>query len=126
MLGGQAQKRKKTKAAVGNRLEAKSGDSDNDEDFNVEVNRQWSKKDPGLVGSRTPNYVEPPMLPADVIAAASTSTAYEYYKLFQPDSFAAEIVEQSRLYGGQKDLLRAAGDVNVNTYRFDKFLVLRV
>jgi len=45
------------------------------------------------------------------------STAYDYYKLFQSDSFANEVVYQSRLYAVQKGFSASLPHISKDTYR---------
>ena len=47
-----------------------------------------------------------------------TASAMELYKLFQPDKFAEEIVNQSRLYAVQKNKKQALDIMSVDTYRY--------
>ncbi len=46
-----------------------------------------------------------------------TGSAYDFYKVFQPESFAEEVVYQSRLYAVQKDKKQALEFTNIDTYR---------
>ena len=53
----------------------------------------------GLVGSRVRPYVKPVLDEEEErLGHLKTASAMELYKLFQPDKFAEEIVNQSRLY----------------------------
>ncbi len=47
--------------------------------------------------------------------ASQSYNAYEYYKLFQLDSYPEIVVEPSKLCNGQKDLLKASAQVNLDT-----------
>ena len=114
LLHGNAQKRTKRRRATAGTRDREEASSD-EEDSPV-VTGSWKKQDPGLIGSKVPDLILPE-LPPEVVEAAATYTAYDYYKLFKPSSFMDTIVEQSKLYGGQKDMLRQAELVNVNTYR---------
>jgi hypothetical protein len=116
LLAGTACKKvKRVRTAAGKREENDS--SDEDDDLDSQATGGWSRKDPALVGSKIPDFstIE---LPEDVVEAAQGYNAYDYYKLFQPDSYAEMVVEQSKLYGGQKDLLKAAAQVDLDTYRY--------
>lgn len=86
---------------------------------NIEAGRtgNWSQKDPELVGSRIPSRQKPILSEEIVAAARNWDTAYDYYKLFQPDSFADHVVEQSILYAGQHDMQKAAAAVDRDIYR---------
>ena len=62
--------------------------------------QKWSKKNPDLNGTKVPPFVEP------VLATSSLdglSTSYDFYKLFQPDTYVNKIIYQSKLYATQKD-----------------------
>lgn len=78
---------------------------------------QWRKKNPELVGSKIPSFTKPVLSDEEQELLGSLRTAYDFYKLFQSDSFANEIVYQSRLYAVQKDFKKAQEIVNKNTYR---------
>ncbi len=62
----------------------------------------WSPLDTGMVGSKVPAYERPILEILD-----GCKTAYDYYKLYQPATFAEEIVYQSRLYAVQKDIAKS-------------------
>lgn len=111
LLGGNAQKRIKRRRALAGTVDQET--SSDEEDM---LTNNWKRRDPGLVGSKVPDIIRPE-LPPEVIEAAASYNAYDYYKLFQPDSFVDTVVEQSKLYGGQKDMAKQAEMVNVNTYR---------
>jgi hypothetical protein len=51
------------------------------------------------------------------VEASQGYNDYEYYKLFQLDSYPEIVVEPSKLCSGQKDLLKASAQVNLDTYR---------
>lgn len=72
-------------------LEADSSDSDDDIPQPADDGR-WQKKNPELLGSRVPAFVLKPMPEADRKVLEDLSTPYDYYKLFQPDSFAKEVI----------------------------------
>jgi hypothetical protein len=48
----------------------------------------------------------------------SLNSAYDYYRLFQSDSFANEVVYQSRLYAVQKGYNKALEQLSRDTYRY--------
>jgi len=52
---------------------------------------KWTKADTGLVGSRVPPYVKVDMSNEDREKLEGLTTALDYYKLFQPDSFVQEV-----------------------------------
>lgn len=126
LLIGQAEKSKRRKAATANRLEAaEDGDPAAEADVAAAHNRRdWLRKDPELVGSKVPAYVQPELSPDDQEKLDSLSTAYDYYKLYQSDSFVNEIVHQSRLYAMQKDFKKQAEMVSRDTYRCLEALLL--
>jgi hypothetical protein len=79
---------------------------------------EWSRRDPALVGSKIPTFIKPVMTLEDKEKLEILSTAFDYYKLFQPDSFVREIVYQSRLYAVQKNHKKAMESLNSHTYRY--------
>lgn len=79
--------------------------------------QEWTKKDPGLVGSRIPSFAKPSLSSEDKEMLSNLSTAYDFYKLFQPDFFVNEIVHQSRLYAEQKGYKKQAEVLSRNSYR---------
>lgn len=90
--------------------------SSDDEDVQADLQGAWVRRDPVLVGSNISDFKKPELSP-EFIATAAGYTAYDFYKKFQPDEFAELVVDQSKLYGGQTDNLKAAAQVNVDTYR---------
>ena len=87
------------------RLENDSDTEDEDEQRPVRPPRtQWTPQDPGLVGVNTPEFIKPVMSDENREKLEDLSTAYDYYKLFQSDAFANEVVFQSRLYAVHKGL----------------------
>ena len=78
---------------------------------------QWTKRDPGLIGTNTPVFIKPIMSAENKDKLEGLSTAYEYYKLFQSDTFANEVVFQSRLYAVQKGFETLLPHVSRDTYR---------
>lgn len=119
LLKAGAQKRTKKRSAVGNRLEAASSDEDDDDDGDAREVGNWSRKKLGTVGSKVPEFVKP--VPSgeelEKLELLKTASAYEFYKEFQPDSFAEEIVYQSRLYAVQKDKKQALDTMSLDSYR---------
>lgn len=122
-MAGRAHRRVKRAHATAGLHEQGEGSSDEEGGDVPGMTGSWSKKDPRLVGSKIPP-LEKLELPEAVVAEAANYTAYDYYKLFQPDSFVEQVLEQSRLYGGQKDLHKAVASVNMNTYRCTEAVLL--
>ncbi len=91
--------------------------SDSDDEMGAEENGTWSRKDPGLIGTRIPPFSKPVLSAQDKKILDKQTSAYDYYKLFQPNSFANEIVYQSKLYAVQKDLKKAVEIMDKDTYR---------
>ena len=79
-----------------------AADTSSDEDEVPVLAKEWSKKDPGLVGTKIPEYVKPELSEEDKEMLQSLHTAYDFYKVFSPDSYINEVVHQSRLYAVQK------------------------
>jgi hypothetical protein len=118
LLAAAAQKKVKRAKTGAGRQEQEDNTSDEDID-DQEAGRSWSQKNPQLVGTKIPEFAKM-VLPDEVIASIDDYNAYDFYKLFQPESFAKMVVDQSRLYGGQKDLLKAASQVNLDVYRYSR------
>ncbi len=75
------------------RLENDSDTEDEDEQRPVRLPRtQWTPQDPGLVGVNTPEFIKPVMSDENREKLEDLSTAYDYYKLFQCDAFANEVI----------------------------------
>ncbi len=75
------------------RLENDSNTEDEDEQRPVCLPRtQWTPQDPGLVGVNTPEFIKPVMSDENREKLEDLSTAYYYYKLFQSDAFANEVI----------------------------------
>ncbi len=53
---------------------------------------------PYLVGSKIPEYVKPELSEDDKTKLLGLHGAYDFYKVFSPDSWMNEVVNQSRLY----------------------------
>ncbi len=100
------------------RLENDSDTEDEDEQRPVRPPRtQWTPQDPGLVGVNTPEFIKPVMSDENREKLEDLSTAYDYYKLFQSDAFANEVVFQSRLYAVHKGLICNLPHISRDTYR---------
>jgi len=100
------------------RLENDSDTEDEDEQRPVRPSRtQWTPQDPGLVGVNTPEFIKPVMSDENREKLEDLSTAYDYYKLFQSDAFANEVVFQSRLYAVHKGLECNLPHISRDTYR---------
>jgi hypothetical protein len=67
---------------------------------------QWSQEDPKLVGSKIPDFVQPELSQEEKEKLQGAKTAYDFYKIFSPDSWLNEIVHQSRLYAVQKGRIK--------------------
>ena len=63
---------------------------DNQENFDVV--QDWTKTDPGVVGSMIPEFVQRVLSPDDEKTLEGLNSAYDFYKLIQTDEFAQEIV----------------------------------
>lgn len=118
LLGGRAHKTIRGRAAT-NREVLVTADSDSEEEEPAfENNRPWITTNCGLVGSNIPPFTKPVMPDADRQQLEGLSKAYEFYKLFQPDSFVNEVVvPQSKLYAVQENLKQAGGSMNADNYR---------
>ncbi len=114
----QAEKRKRKRAAIGEKAVRLEADSDSDEEQQAEaIGGRWSRTDPGLLGSNTPAFLKPVLSAADSDKLADLNSAYDYYKLFQSDSFVTEIVYQSKLYAVQKGYEKCMDHISSDTYR---------
>jgi hypothetical protein len=121
LLGSQAEVRRRKKAATGNRLEA---DSDSDGDEEREDRGRWSTTDPGLLGSKIPPFIQVERPAEDAATLENVSTAYDFYKLFQSDSWVDEIVYQSKLYAVQQNIPQALEIMSSDTYRCTEAMLL--
>ena len=79
---------------------------------------QWTRRDPGLIGTNTPAFIKPVMSPENQDKLDSLSSAYDYYKLFMGDGFANEVVFQSRLYAVQKGFGSSLPHISRDNYRY--------
>lgn len=105
--------RKKKQTGIGNRhfrMEA-------DVNITQQEGGRWRKQDPGLVGTKIPEFRKPVLSPDVAETMETVKTAYDYYRLFQPDTFANEVVYQSKLYAVQKDYKKQLESVSIDTYR---------
>jgi hypothetical protein len=97
--------RTKKRSGIGSKapgMEARDTSSD-DEDVPVQrQQQQWSKVNPYLVGSKIPEYVKPELSEDDKAKLLGLHGVYDFYKVFSPDSWMNEVVNQSRLYDVQK------------------------
>jgi hypothetical protein len=119
LLNVRAEAKKRKRSDIGNktrRLEAdESGEEDSGDGM---LPGQWSHKNPGLVGTKIPAFVKPVLAAEDREKLESLNSAYDYYRLFQSDSFANEVVYQSRLYAVQKGYNKALEQLSRDTYRY--------
>ncbi len=79
---------------------------------------QWSQEDPNLVGSKIPDFVQPELSQAEKEMLKSANKAYDFYKIFSPDSWLNEIVHQSRLYAVQKGRIKQLKMLTRDTLRY--------
>ncbi len=96
-------------------LEADDTSSDEEEVLIRPV--QWSREDPNLVGSKIPDFVQPELSQEDKETLQSANKAYDFYKIFSPDSWLNEIVHQSRLYAVQKGRIKQLNMLTRDTIR---------
>jgi hypothetical protein len=122
LAAGAHKKVKRAKISTG-RLVQEADTSDDDIEDQETDRESWSRKNPQLVGTNIPDFSKLE-LPDEVVASIGNYNAYDFYKLFQTEDYAKMVVEQSQLYGGQKDLLRAAAQVNIDTYRCTEAVLL--
>ncbi len=78
---------------------------------------QWSQEDPKLVGSKIPVFIQPELSQEDKETLQSAYKAYDFYKIFSPDSWLNEIVHQSRLYAVQKGRIKQLNMLTRDTIR---------
>jgi hypothetical protein len=96
--------RTKKRSGIGSKapgMEARDTSSSDDDDVPVQ-RQQWSKVNPYLVGTKIPDYVKPELSEDDKEKLQGLRGAYDFYKVFSPDSWMNEVVYQSRLYAVQK------------------------
>lgn len=83
-------------------MHLEAGDTSSEDEEVVVQPKQWSAEDPNLVGSKIPAYEKPELSVEDKEKLQSLHSAYDFYKVFSPDSYLNEVVHQSRLYAVQK------------------------
>lgn len=101
-----------------------AAESDSEEEETRPARRPWSKRDPSLVGTKVPPFIKPVLSAEDTEKLENLNTAYDYYKLFQSESFANEVVYQSRLYAVQKGYNKANELLSRDTYRCTEAFLL--
>jgi hypothetical protein len=95
--------RTKKRSGIGSKAPGMEARDTSSDDEDVPVHRQqWSKVNPYLVGSKIPDYVKPELSEDDKAKLQGLHGAYDFYKVFSPDSWMNEVVNQSRLYAVQK------------------------
>ena len=107
-------------------IDAGGDKSDNDEIEEEEEDEEfeWTKDDPGLVGSKIPVFTDTDPDPEIEEKLASCQTAYDYYKLFSTDAWVDLIVYQSKLYAVQKGAEAKVNVLTHDTFRtFEGFLL---
>ncbi len=57
---------------------------------------------PNLVGTKIPAFEKPELSEDDKMKLQGLQGAYDFYKVFSPDGWMNEVVNQSRLYAVQK------------------------
>ena len=140
LLGGQGEavvlsgKRKK-KVGLGKR-KRRMGEDDTEEEevppvaaaarvqITKNIERDWTTEDTGMVGSKVPKFEKPGLSAADQEKIESCNTAFDYYKLFNTDSFLNNTIYQSRLYAVQKQKEKHMPNLNVNTLRCTEAMLL--
>ena len=80
------------------RTKTRVGDTNGVEELNV---AGWSKDNPGLIGGQIPQFEKPELSYADKTKLEGCSTANDFYKIFNPDSFTKTVIYQSILYAEQ-------------------------
>ena len=64
----------------------------------------WTKTNTNLVGTKLGNFVPPKLIGWQQEVYDAAETEYDFYKIFQPDTFLKKTVYQSKLYATQKHL----------------------
>jgi hypothetical protein len=99
--------RKRKRSGIGNKtVSPEAGNTSSDEEEFPVRPVQWSQEDPKLVGSKIPDFVHPGLSQAEKETLQSAKKAYDFYKIFSPDSWLNDIVHQSRLYAVQKGRIK--------------------
>lgn len=93
LLAGQAQRRQRKRAAT-NREALEADSSDEEEEPPIDPGK-FTKKNPGLLGSRIPPFQQVDKSPEDQELLKGLSTALDFYKLFQPDEFVDQVRKKS-------------------------------
>ena len=98
-------------------------DEQDDQDSIPErVEKSWSKQNPHKIGSNLQEPVASVLSQEDNDEVDSCSTAFDFYKLFQPDEFVQEILDQSKLYGQQRGF--NVSKINEDNFRCTEALLL--
>ena len=110
--------RKRKCSGIGNKtVSPEAGDTSSDEEEVPVRPEQWSQEDPNLVVSKIPDFVQPELSQEDKETLQSAYKAYDFYKIFSPDSWLNEIVHQSRLYAVQKGRIKQLNMLTRDTIR---------
>jgi hypothetical protein len=118
LLNVRAEAKKRKRSGIGNKTRRLEADESDEEDGDTPpAVGEWSRKNPGLVGTQVPDFIKPVLAAEDSEKLENLNSAYDFYKLFQSDSFANEIVYQSRLYAVQKSYNKALEQLSRDTYR---------
>lgn len=72
---------------------------------NPEYDRRWTEENEG-VGDKVSDTFTPPPNQLDGEYVQSCTTPYHFFRLFFPESFLSEIVEQSKMYALQNNITR--------------------
>jgi len=99
-------------------------DSEEEEVNNQQQQKQWSKKNPELVGTKTPPFIKPVLGTVDREKLEGLRTAYDFYREFSGESYINEIVYQSRLYAVQKGHTKSLELLNKDTVRCTEAMLL--
>ena len=84
----------------------------------------WVHSDPGRVGSKVPPFIKPPMKEEDKIKLESCKSAYDFYKLFSPDTYVNNVIYQTKLYCVQSNLNRLLDRISPEAYRCTEAFLL--
>ena len=103
------------------RTKTRVGDTNGVEELNV---AGWSKDNPGLIGGQIPQFEKPELSYADKTKLEGCSTAYDFYKIFNPDSFAKTVIYQSILYAEQTQKQRHQEYITENVLRCTEAFLL--
>lgn len=115
----------------GVRLEADIISSDNDEEdrstasqqVSMTNDHQWKRKNPDMVGTCTPSFVKPVLSTEHQEKLQNCKTAFDYYKIFNDDTFAEDTVYQSKLYANQKGFANK-DEISVDVLRCTEAVLL--